>query len=357
MDAGANSIAHWRLVSHQLHQPRWLRAERVVEWLGGVQAQDYSWAKWSIGLRMRRATDAAIDAAIAGGRIVRTWAFRGTLHFVAAADVSWIVPLLAPGIIASNTRRYRQLELDEATLMRSGELIRSRLAGGGRLVRSEIADYLELNGISAKGQRVPYILQRAALEGLICHGPRQGHEPAYVLLSEWIGAQRGPDRGEALPMLADRYFASHGPATARDFAWWAGVSLSSARKAVALARSVVRVMLDAREYWAAQERQPSPIRAMAHLLPPFDDYLLGYRDRSAALDPVHARKVNAGGGMPRPAITFNGEVVGVWKRSARDGSTFVIQELFSRLDEEKRAAVENAVHRYVGFAGRSEEGD
>jgi hypothetical protein len=131
-------------------------------------------------------------------------------------------------VIAANARRYRQPELDEATFVRSNEVIRRSLERGGQLVRSEIARSLENEGISAKGQRIPYLLQRAALDEVICHGPQQGRERAYVLLSEWVGTQGGLNPGEALAALADRYFASHGPATVQDFVCWACLSSAAA---------------------------------------------------------------------------------------------------------------------------------
>ncbi|HEY3288562.1 MAG TPA: crosslink repair DNA glycosylase YcaQ family protein, partial [Anaerolineae bacterium] len=95
------------------------RPEEVVQWLGGVQAQDYQWAKWSIGLRTNECTDDDVEQAIGDVRIVRTWMFRGSLHFVAASDLAWLTLLLAPGIIKGNTRRYTQLELDNAAFARS----------------------------------------------------------------------------------------------------------------------------------------------------------------------------------------------------------------------------------------------
>jgi hypothetical protein len=342
-----------------LRRPRWQEPELVVQWLGGVQAQDYNWAKWSVGLRARDAKEPDVQRAIAGRRVVRTWAFRGTLHLLAAADVSWVVPLLAPIIIAANARRYRQLELDEATFAQSNEVIRHALEGEGSLVRAEIARTLERAGISAEGQRAPYLLQRAALDGVICHGLPRGREPTYVLLSPWIGSSEDLNRGKTLTTLAGRYLSGHGPATVQDFAWWAGLSVAAARQALEAASSTVRVATEGKQLWAAQQEPPLPGQELpplsgqqtAQLLPPFDDYLLGYRDRSWALDPAHAKRVNAGGGMPRPTIVLNGEVIGIWKRTIKGDRIIVTQELFRGLDETESTAVEGAARRYGDFYG------
>jgi hypothetical protein len=346
----ASTINSWRLASQQLARLRWQEPERVVAWLGGVQAQDERWAQWSIGLRMRGATEAAVQRAVEGRQIVRTWAFRGTIHYLAAADVRWLLSLLAPAIIASNARRYRQLELDEATFARSDDVIRRALEREGALVRSEIASALEETGISAQGQRAPYLLQRAALDGVICHGAPRGREPTYVLLSEWIGAREGSDRGQGVDALAARYWTSHGPATVHDFAWWAGLRVTVARQAVRDASSLVRVEAGGKELWAAEEAPSQPVQGRAYLLPPFDDYLLGYRDRSAALDPAYAKRVNRGGGMPNPTIVVDGEVVGTWCREAKGGRMIVTLELFRALDRDERRAVEEAARRYGTFA-------
>src|SRR5437773_964288 len=103
------NVAIQRLYSQQLEKPRFKQARDLVEWLGAVQGQDYPGAKWSLGLRLPGSTDANVEQAIEDKRIVRTWAMRGTLHFVSLADIHWMLALVAPRIIASNARRYRQL--------------------------------------------------------------------------------------------------------------------------------------------------------------------------------------------------------------------------------------------------------
>jgi hypothetical protein len=344
------AIVGWRLQSQQLVAPPLHAAEDVVSSLGGVQAQDARWAKWSIGLRMQNATEATIDQAIANRQIVRTWAFRGTLHWIAAADVGWLIALLAPTIIAANRRRYRQLELDEQSFEQSSRVIEKALAGGEQLTRAQLAASLEAEGMSAKGQRAPYVLQHAALEGLICHGPPQGREPTYVLLADWVQPGDSLPRDEALARLAERYFASHGPAQLQDLSWWSGLPAADGRQSLASARSsLVRMRVEGKELWAGHERQPSDALPGAHLLPPFDEYLLGYKDRTLAVEPGYARRVNAGGGMPRPAILVNGKVAGVWKPTTRDNVIQVAAELFYPLDERETKALQEAAHRFGAF--------
>jgi len=119
MHADRRTLKAWRLASQSMGNRQWQRPAQVVEWLAGVQAQDYPWAQWSIGLRTDRCNSQDVEQAIHGRQIVRTWMFRGTLHFVAATDLSWLTSLLAPGIIKKSARRYRQLDLDDRAFVKA----------------------------------------------------------------------------------------------------------------------------------------------------------------------------------------------------------------------------------------------
>jgi hypothetical protein len=157
------------------------------------------------------------------------------------------------------------------------------------------------------------------------------------------------DRDEALTALVERYYASHGPATVADFVWWSGLPAAHARQALATASTLARVTAHDADLWAARGGRPSPMRGIAYLLPPFDEYLLGYKDRSMALDPAYAKRVNAGGGMPKPTVVLDGEVVGIWSSVTQGGKQVVTHELFRALDEGEHAAVEDAARRYGEF--------
>jgi hypothetical protein len=200
--------------------------------LGAVQAQDYLGALWAIGLRLR-AAETAIEQAIATRSIVRTWSMRGTLHFVAAEDVRWMLGLLAPRSLASSLGRLRALELDQAVFNRSRDLFIAALSGGKQLRREAMLELLASANISPGGQRGIHILGRLAQEGLICFGAREGKQHTFALLEEWVPQamlRLGPkSRDEALAELARRYFTGHGPATLPDFVWWSGLTTSEAR--------------------------------------------------------------------------------------------------------------------------------
>ncbi|MCB0182020.1 MAG: AlkZ family DNA glycosylase, partial [Anaerolineae bacterium] len=290
-------IAHLRL-HHQAIAPAAIMSPGdVVRRLGAIQAQDYLGTLWALGLRMQQAVEVDIEQAIANREIVRTWPMRGTLHFVAPEDVRWMLALLTPRIIARAARRHQQLELDEATFIQSETVFAKALQGGKPLTRPEIMAVLEQAGISTKGQRGYHMLWRAAQNGLICYGPRQGKQDTFVWLDDWLPAGKSLSRDESLAELARRYFTGHGPATVQDFIWWSGLLTADARAAVEMVTAeLIENVVDGQTYWVSPtESGPKAPSPTVYLLPGFDEYLLGYRDRSAVLDPAHAKKVVPGG--------------------------------------------------------------
>ncbi|HSI12023.1 MAG TPA: crosslink repair DNA glycosylase YcaQ family protein, partial [Chthoniobacter sp.] len=189
-ELGRLNIARLRLRHQQIAVHRFQRPGQVVAWLGALQAQDYPGALWSIGLRLPQATQKDVEKAIAAHEIVRTWPIRGTLHFVAAADVHWMRALLTPRIIARSALRQRQLELDAAIFARCEKIFLKALRGGGQLTREQMLALLEKERITTAGQRGYHILWRLAQEGLLCFGPHAGKQPTFTLLEEWIPTGR-----------------------------------------------------------------------------------------------------------------------------------------------------------------------
>lgn len=226
----APDIAQQRLRNQRITGRRFGQAAEVVDWMVGMQAQDYQQALWAIALRTQSAGLADVELALSSGRIVRTWPLRGILHFVPAEDVHWLLDLLAPRRLAADRTRLQQLGLDERVLERCGRLFADALGGGRRLSRSAMLHLLAEAQIDTSGQRGYHLLWRLAQAGLLCLGPVQGNEQTFVLLDEWVPAPRRLGHEAALAELAARYFASHGPATVDDFAAWAGLTLTAARE-------------------------------------------------------------------------------------------------------------------------------
>lgn len=347
-----SQITHFRLWNQQIAHPRFATAGEVVAALGAMQAQDYAGTRWAIGLRLPAATEATIEQAIADHTVIRTWPMRGTLHFVAAADVRWMLELLTPRVLAGSVGRLRQLDLDAATITRSGEVIAHALEDGKQLARDAIFDELARAGIATAGQRGYHILAQLGQRGLICFGVHEGKQPAFALLDAWAPHAKRLARDEALAELTARYFTSHGPATLQDFAHWSGLKISDAKIGLALAATrLAETVIDGVAYWMAPVAPAASDAATeVFLLPGFDEYMLGYRDRRAALDPQHAQRVIPGGnGVFQPTIVIDGRIAGVWKRTVKKNSLHVTLEPFTPLSEIEQAGVVTAVERYGRF--------
>ena len=313
----------------------------VVAHMTAVQAQDYLGALWAVGARMKNAVEADVERALAERAIVRCWPMRGTLHFVAAEDVRWMLELLAPRVLSRHRARLeRDFELDAKTLRRCRTLVERALAGGHAMTRSEIYALLEKVRIATGASRGLHILFALAHERLLCFGARRGKQPTFVLLDEWLPATKPRPRDESLAELARRYATGHAPAAIADFAWWSGLSTKEATAAVALA--------NVRFEESASAREQRSVR----LLPPFDEYTVAYKERTAIVDPAFAKRVNAGGGILNAIVVVNGRVAGTWKRDLRGEAVNVRVSMFAELPAPAMRALEREADRYARFLGR-----
>ncbi len=208
----------------------------------------------------------------------------------------------------------------------SKEVFAKALQGGKQLTRDEMLQELEQASISTAGQRGYHLLGRSAQDGLICFGTRRGKQQTFTLLDEWVPLTRSLTRDEALAELTRRYFTSHGPATVQDLMRWAGLTTAEAKTGLAAAgKALVQETIADRAYWMASDQPELNTGTTAtYLLPGFDEYLLGYSDRSAVLDPAYAQRICPGGnGMFSPTIVIDGVVTGTWKRTFKGGAVVI----------------------------------
>jgi hypothetical protein len=344
-------LARRRLHGQRVIGPPFADPAAAVAWLGAVQAQDYLGALWALGLRTRNATEAVVERAVADRRIVRTWPMRGTLHFVPAADARWMLELLTPRVAPAKRARHRSLGLDDAVFTRSKHLLERALRGGRTLTRDAVYRALEDGGIPVGGQRGIHVLQQLAEDRFVVFAGRKGRQQAFALFEEWLPAARSRPRDEALGTLATRYFTGHGPATIRDFVWWTKLTVSDAREGIRLAgATLAREEVAGTEYWSAAT--PRPARRASDgvvLLPAFDETLVGYRDRSALLDPAYSARVHH---LLSPTIVAGGRVVGTWSRRLDPELVNVKPAFFERPGRATVRAVADAAERYGAFLGR-----
>jgi hypothetical protein len=350
MEMDGKTLVRLRLAGQCIAGPRCGKPEEAVVRLAAVQAQDYLGALWAIGLRCRDAAQTDVERSLARRAIVRTWPLRGTLHFVASADVRWMLELTQARVLAGNAKRYRDLGLDAAVFSRARTIFMKALRGGGAITREAMFALLKKKGISPAGQRGFHILGRLALEGMLCFGAREGKQHTFVLLDEWAPSSRSMSRAEAVTELARRYFLGHGPATVQDFSWWSGLTASESRIGLEGARSnLAREMIDGAEHWMAPNAPAASVpRSSAVLLPPFDELLVGYKDRSAVVDPAYTERLSA---LLSPTIFVDGSVAGTWKRAVKTRTVEVSMSPFQKLSASALRAVSKAAARYGRFIG------
>ena len=326
----------------------------AVRHMAALQAQDYHAALWAVGLRTRNATLVQVEDAITRGEIVRTWPMRGTLHLLARDDVRWMVALLAPRVQAANAARLaRDLGLDAATLARGRRAMEQALANGIPVVRSELYAHMEAAGIASAHQRGLHLLNWLAHESVICQGPRQGKQPTFVLMDAWVPPSAPLTRDEALHRLALRYLQGHGPATVADLAWWSGLTQKDALHALTLAApALVQETRDGTTWWSRADAPAATRSRTIHLLPAFDQYVIGYRDRTPILDATQTRRVIGINGLVAATAIIGGRVVATWKRDPIADHGIALDPL-RPLDDIELIGLRRATQRLHRFAGET----
>jgi hypothetical protein len=342
-----NTIAFIRLASHQLSGSRLQTPEAVVAWLGAVQAQDYSMAKWAVGVRLPDSTETVVEDAFNQGKILRTHILRPTWHLVAPGTIRWMLSLTAERIKASARSRDRDLEITEALYSQSNRLICKALEGNKHLTREAIGKELEKVKITVNSARLVHFLMRAEVEGLVCSGALQGKTHTYALMDERVAPDPVLHKEEALAKLAQIYFQSHSPATVPDFSWWSGLSLTDARQGLeAIKSGLTAEAINGQTYWINPEfRQATGNENTCRLLPAFDEYVVSYKDRTAILCSENHSRAISSNGIFRPVIVVNGQVIGLWKKSPNKKNP-VLLDFFEQPDDTTRRLVEKTIERF-----------
>jgi hypothetical protein len=346
-----NIIAN-RLYNQLISRPAFDTPAEVVGWLGAMQAQDYASSKWAMGLRMKDGSDAALDRALAKGTIIRTHVMRPTWHFVTPADIRWMLDLTAPRVKAALSYNSRRLGLDASVYKRSDAVLAKALQGGKQLTRLELVANLKQRGIETNNLGFIHILLHAELDAIICSGGRRGKQFTYALLDERVSLVKKLDRNEALAELTRRYFTSHGPATVQDYAWWSGLTISDAKSGLELLKPRLKnEVVDGQTYWyAASMPLVKDIPHKALLLPAFDEYMVGYTDRTVIIDPQHSKKLDGfAGALLNNSLVIDGRIVGMWKRTLRKNAVAIELKLLTSLNKTQTRALDAAINRYGRF--------
>ncbi|HEY9152176.1 MAG TPA: winged helix DNA-binding domain-containing protein [Anaerolineales bacterium] len=344
-------IIRYRLQNQQLVETKFERAEDVVRWMGAVQAQDFAAAKWAVGQRTKAATDSVVEKAFADGALLRTHVMRPTWHFVAPEDIRWLLKLTAPRVHVASAYQYRRLELDQAVFKRSNHIIEKALQGGKQLTRDELGLALKKGSIPAIDLRLTYIVMRAELDGVICSGARRGKQFTYALLDGRAPKAKTLTREEALAELTARYFRSHGPAALQDFAWWSGLMMADAKAGLEMVKSqFTHESVNDQTYWFSETKSAGrKISPAVCLLPNYDEYVVGYTDRSAIFDTANIEKLDSRGSPLMNTIIINGQIAGIWKRTLKAKTVEIDLDPFKPLTKTEKQSLIKATERFGKF--------
>lgn len=345
-------IIAMRLHNQGLSNHSFTKPTELVQWLAAVQSQDYAGAKWALANRLKNPDDSDIEKAIDNGEILRTHVLRPTWHFVLPDDIRWMIELTEPRISALSAKHFRDLNLDKNVFKRSNKIIEKTLQSGKHYTRKELGEALERVGIATNDLRLTYIIFRAELDQLICNGAKRGKQFTYALLDERAPNAKRLQRTEALAELCIRYFRSRGPATAKDFAWWSGLSLVEANKGIEIVKTLLdNVIVEGQTYFFSPSSVTKPTKKRSiNLLPAYDEYTVAYKDRSLVIDP--AFEARAGHGIFNSNIVINGQVKGSWRRELTGNKVMMEIQYFSRVNTSMHQAVSSAAKRYAKFIGK-----
>jgi hypothetical protein len=347
----AEKVSEIRMISQQLTKNQFHTGSEMVEWFGAVQGQEYALTKWSLGMRIPHLTEIDIERELNDGKILRTHLMRTTWHFVHSHDIRMILKLTAQRMDIINAFMYRKLELDTSVFKKSNDILIRNL-GGQQLTRAEISDILQKNKIAATGMRLGYLLMKAEIDGIVCSGARQGKQFTYALLDDRVPSTVNVTLDEALAIFTRKYFRSHGPATIHDFAVWSGLTVSTCRTGIDSIISELRIItINSRAYYFFEpEGSDSAIPEVPRLLPVYDEFIMGYKDRSAIFELLNENQ-NRGDLFFNNMILIKDQVIGTWRRSiSRNQMEFEFNLLaaVSRID---KARLKGEAKRFADFFG------
>ena len=313
---------------HNIKEP-----QEIVAHMGAMQSQSLDLAKWAIGVRLENKTLKDIDEALNTGKIIRTHILRPTWHFVSADDIHWMLDLSSPRLKPVYQSYARMRQIDEKLIYRTIPVLVKKLEGNKHLTKQEITDTLASEKIIIDDINVlNQIIHHAEMEGLVVNGCLKGKQQTFTLLEELAPRKESITKEEALERLARKFFTSHAPATIQDFAWWSGLSLTECKLALEFIKpDFICETINSRNFWMKNDISiPAANENSALLLPPFDEFVVSYKDRSELIEDIHYGKVMTKNGLFSPTAMLNGEIVGSWKKNVQNGIQKVDLSFFEK---------------------------
>ena len=341
-----------RLLGQQLICPQFSAPHEVVSWMGAMQGQEYKMMRWAVAMRTKKPSFKEFQADFDAGRIVRTHLLRTTWQLVAAEDYAWMLSLCRAKAL-SGLRGWMHtngIDIPLSEEEKVSAIFAETAVGRSDILKEDFQEALLRRNIRMDEHRLSYHIRLAELSGLLCSGILHPSKRTLALVSERIPQGSLPDREEALSMLARKYFRSHSPATLEDFVWWSWLNIGDCRRAI----NDLGVELN-QERWKGQTfyiYADCRIRGFrsgrVHLLPAYDEYLIGYKSRHISLHPDHRLRAHDNSGTFWNVILQDGEVIGNW--SLAGGKVSV--DIFHQEVRLNATSLQEEIDRYTTFLKR-----
>lgn len=326
----------------------------VVRHMCALQAQDFEMAKWAIGVRMVNPDIERINKALDSGMILRTHIFRPTWHFIPGEDLKWMMAFSGPYIKKLNASQEKKLGLDPSLFGKTRKIIEKAFIEKPFLTKDEIVLALKANKINTAGEKPQHILYDAECCSLICSGPQAGHRVTYALVENRLRTYTNKTGEEALTELTKRYFQSHGPATARDLANWMSLPVAKVKEGIGSLGSLLQTRLISGQlhYFIPSAPAPRPGKDSFFILPAYDEYLIGYSDRSFALEEEFRLSTMTTNGILYPTLVYQGNVKGKWSRKKTNTGYSLEFNWFTPPSPSLLSKVQQSVKAFAKFTGK-----
>jgi len=305
-----------RLLNQQLISQQFTNPTEVVSHLGAMQAQDYRMMRWAVTLRTKRPSKEAFRKAYNGGEIIRMHLLRCTWQLITAQDYGWMLELCAPKIISTlnGWMKSNKISIPEDELISVRKIIEQTIGDNTNITKEDITDSLVRHGILMDDHRISYHIRLAEINGYLVSGDLHSSKTTYCLSSNKIQATNPISKDEALALLTTKYFQSRSPATLEDYVWWSGLNTSDCKKGIQLLGNKLHAeSWNGREFYLIDNcRTKGFHKGCTNLLPPFDEYLIGYKSRDVVLAPEYRNHAHNNNGTFYPVVVKNGEICGNW---------------------------------------------
>ena len=341
-----------RLLNQQLICPQFTRPHDVVAWMGAMQAQEYRMMRWAVGMRTKRPSARAFEQAYNEGQIVRAHPFRTTWQLVAGEDLGWMLSLCRDNALRgmAGWMHANGVDIPRAEQEAIQQIFQDHLSASRTALKADFAAALEQRGILMDDQRLSYHIRLAEYSGLLCSGDLFPMKPSYALAAGKLPKASPMTQEEATARLARTYFRSHGPASLEDFVWWSGLNIGDCRKGMdAIKGELIEERWKGLSFFRHRDSRTRGFRSgTVTLLPPYDEYLIGYKSRHVAVHQDHMHRAHSGNGIFWPIVLQDGQAVGNWSPFGGKMQT----ELFHPELSLDACALEKETARYTRFLSK-----